>query len=271
MKLSLLELFGVGGGVPGLRPEGPSGANMHQFPHHGLYSKTGGGKPKASNKAPYNDKDSDLAVGDAAAEEEPDLQELPEMKLDEFFKFTKSANDNTSFHRPPTYGSGAPRAYGKSSKEYGAYDPSSDDGEDSTEDRKRKEETMAGRAHQKVGIYENPQMRSREPRDENDYSTKQPFSSGMPGWDKKDIVNGDAKIDELMKDIENDNGDTKIYKESHRGMGWSDTAYSRLNHSKKSRTPESDLRFWDIVSKDNMYLMTDPEEQVDNDKETEEE
>ena len=199
----------MGGGVPGLRPEGPSGANIHKFPHHGLYSTTGGGKPKASNKAPYNDKDSDLSVGDMAAEEEPEVEELPEMNLGEFFKFTTSASDNTSFHRPPTYGSGAPRAYGKSSKEYGAYDPSADD-EDSEEENKRRQETMAGRAHQKVGIYENPQMRSREPRDDQDYVTKQPFSSGMPGWDKKDIVNGDAKIDELMKELEDD-GSGKIY------------------------------------------------------------
>ncbi len=294
--MALLEFGGHGQMyTPGLRPEGPSGKNQHLFPHHGLYGKYGGGKPKAPNTSPYPDKDSDLKTGDIAAEMKPDVEELP---LEEFFKFTKSANDNTSYYRPPTYGGGAPAAYGKSSKEFGSYDPTTDeksDDEDLTiygEDPKaeEKKQSIKGRSSSKVGVFEEveadlqeygAQARYRHPRADSDYSTKQPWASGIPGYDKKDIINGDAKIDELTTDLEREeenDGKSSIeemlIREFTRGApgqhakrGWADSSWSNMNYPKTSKTPVSDLRFWEILSRDNIYMMTGLDEFEDEQKE----
>ena len=255
MKLKLenvlLEL--VGG--PGLRPQGPSTANMHLYPHHGLYSKTGGGKPKASNKAPYSDKDGDLKMGDLVADETPEEEEeLPES----IFKFTKSANDNTSFHRPPTYGAGAMGAYGKSSKEIDSYDPSDEDNEE-------KQKTLDGRAHQKVGIFEYRGSRESHPRDEIDYSTKQGWSNGLPGRDKKDIEHGEQKIDELMRDEYEDHDVDKIYSKLVE-EAYADSSFNKVNMQKTAKSPKADLSFWNIIDRESIYLLTDPDKKDKNEK-----
>lgn len=245
MKLSLkkiLKEFGHSMPVsPGLRPTGPSGKNQHQFPHHGMYGKYGGYKPKTGDKGPYLDKDIDLVMGDEAAEMAEES-----LSLESFFKFTKSANDNTSAYRPPTYGRGAMAAYGKSSKEYGSYDPTVD--EDNPREKKRRE-TVDGRAHQKVDVFEfaGPGLRDRHGRDENDYITQQPFASGLPGYDKKDITNGEAKIDELMRELEKE--------ENSVNEGYADSDWSKMHYSKVSQTPVADLNFWDIIKRDNLYNM----------------
>lgn len=292
-KLSLKSLLEFGTSMPvtpGLRPEGPSGKNQHQFPHHGLYSRYGGGKPKTPDTFPYPDSKSDLATGDFSAELSDDTEDLPstedfpdtkDLPLEEFFKFTKSANDNTSFYRPPTYGSGAPKAYGKSATEFGSFDPSVD--EDDPKDAERKE-TIKGRASQKVGVFEaflqeDPGMRERHPRDDNDYSTKQPWANGLPGYDKKDITNGDARIDELMKELEREeeNGGKSSIEEALNELnygapgsvgkrGWATTSDSE-QLPRIARQAKSDMNFWDIIARDNVYMMTGLDEFEDEQKE----
>ena len=88
MKLIDFFLFEAGGGTtPGLRP-GADGGGDHKWPHHGLFGKYGGGKPKAPDTAPYPDPDSDLMAGDMAAMEEPIEPDLPEsMSLEELFRY----------------------------------------------------------------------------------------------------------------------------------------------------------------------------------------
>jgi hypothetical protein len=130
--------------APG-RPEAPGPDNIHHFPHHGLYGRTGGLKPKTDKFGPYGDPSADIRAGEDAAEEAPDSEEeLPE-SIEEFFKFTQSANDNTSFLRPPHQGSGFPAAYGKPLNSFGDYDPASN-----KKINKKREETISGRASQKV-------------------------------------------------------------------------------------------------------------------------
>ena len=138
--------------------------------------------------------------------------------------------------------------------------------------------------------------RERHPRDENDYITKQPWASGMPGSDRKDVVNGDAKIEDLMDELERDEQQGGRSEIEHGGSGklggpdvsLSEYSYgapgsvakhggigrSGTNHSQRlpriSRQPKSDVGFWDIIARDNVYMMTGLDEFEDGQDEQDE-
>ena len=53
---------------------------------------------------------------------------------------------------------------------------------------------------------------------------------------------------------------------SHAKRGWADSSWSNMNYPKTSKTPVSDLRFWDVLDRDNVYMMTGLDEFEDEQK-----
>lgn len=215
-KKAKKELKEFGG--QSFRPELPGPGNAHKFPHHGLFTKTGG-KPFNNPKLQSNNPKGDLEVGDATVEDAEKIEELPESNsLKELFKFSISGKDNTDFQAHTT-GRGFPSAYGRGLTDYQSFDP-----QYKKTKKKERFNTLKGREFQRpkragsiinkltdeeltAGGKEDVSIDSVDEglnyRDAGTgggfRTTKQPYSSGVPGRDKKDIKVGYEKVDELIK------------------------------------------------------------------------
>lgn len=252
MKLNLANLIKEysnwnGPGFPAL----PSPANKHHF-YKQPRSKHTEYIPRSEKQFPYISPDDDIKSGIEAAEEGANSkkEELPEQSLKELFKFTQSANDNTSFLRPPTQGAGAMGAYGKSAENYGTYDVDRDENTDEEENEKKLSiyKDQQDSKLKRIGEASGPGMRSRHT-DVGPMSTKQGWANGIPTEDEKDIISGMAAVDDYLDELE------ECLKEEYQ-----DTAHSRLCMTKIAHGPLADTQFWDNVNKDNGYMMSSVEE-----------
>lgn len=238
MKLSLkkivklLEREGYG------RPEGPSPANRHHYHKHAK-GDYGDFQTWGTKKYPFvGDKDDlESGVDAAGAGENFELEQLPEIRLREFFKFTQSASDNTSFRRPPTMGAGAMGAYGKTNKEMEDFDPSDADNE-------KRFDVFDGRMDTKVkkmNEFAGPGLRQRHSdRGGLNISTKQPWASGLPGHGPKtDDLEGEEEIEDFLDE----------------GSKYADTNYDKMVSSRIARSPHADLDFFDKYEQEHPYLM----------------
>lgn len=227
------------------RPEGPSSANLHHFqkvPRH----KDTEFWPTGGKTFPYPDDKADVRTGDEATEE--DFDDLPEA-LSELFKFTQSPSDNSSAHRPPTYGAGAMGSFGKIDVW--------DTGDSTDEEKLQSYDARRQTKIKKVEGEEDEVQESRVPNqrtrhtDSGMITTKEPWVNGMPQYDKKDIEIGDEVAE---------NPEKNVVKE------YADSDYSRMALSKIQRGPQSDLNFWDFVDSKNNYTMSDPDEEKEKRK-----
>lgn len=264
MKLSLKKILiesGLASYTSLGRPEGPSNKNYHHFHKYPTSSRYGQYNIKGTNKYPYiGDKD-DLENDYIATKEGKNkIKKLPEMKLSEFFKFTQSANDNTSFYRPPTQGAGAMGAYGKSNSAYGTYDPSDDDNKKRMRNYNDREDSKAqpfrdeddDSSVEAIGEVFGPNLRQRHTdRGAINMNTRDPWKSGIPGHGPKQDIEGMKDIEDFLNgDIDFDDdliqlGETR----------WADTAWSIAALKKMTRSPISDLGFWEKVNLRNNYQM----------------
>lgn len=283
-----------GGGS--FRPELPGPENLHKFPFHGLFTKMGG-KPVNTPMEQKQDPKGDIAIGEKAAEDAKEIEELPEtLSLSELFKFTVSGRDNTS-QGVHTMGGGFP-AYGKGLDDFSSLDPDSKhvktkkrfqtlDGRNSQRvkpvARKIKQLSMDELTHDGTGVDTNDELE--EALFEMNYrdsgqaggtkTTKQPYASGIPGRDKKDIVGGYEKIDELVKlnkKEEQKAEDEKQEKKEDRrkelelSEGGALSSFNKLHGQKIAHSAKSDLNFWEICDHENVYIMGKQPERVKNGK-----
>lgn len=226
-------------------PEGPGPENKHKSAHQGLFSRFGGYKPFNVDKEEGLE-DEDIDNGDAAID-----------AIEELFKFTKSATDNTSFARPSTQGAGPPSAYGKDMDSFGNFDPTLED----EKTNKKRKKSFAGRKRVSVTALsgkdndasveptlEAGSARSKIPRDGEDYTTKNGYSNGLATDDQLEI----DEFDELLKKVQE----------------YATDDFSRGSQGNIAR-PHDDLNFLDILKRRNNYLISDVEVE-DETKEEEE-
>lgn len=235
---------------PGL-PELPSPQNKHKFYKQPRHPQTEF-PIKGEKNWPYITPDLDIESGIEAASlgEKEEKEELPEQSLKELFKFTQSANDNTSFLRPSTTGAGAMGAYGKSAENYGTYDTVINEPTDDQENDERLSnfQDQQDAKLKKIGEATGPGMRQRHT-DQGEMCTKQGWANGIPKSDQKDIISGTAAIDDYLDDLEESLNEE-----------WQDSAHSKLCMSKIVHGPLADTQFWDNVKQDNKYMMSTVEE-----------
>ncbi len=272
-------------GGQSFRPELPGPENIHKFPFHGQFTRQGG-KPVNTPMEQKQDPKSDIEIGELAADEaDKEIQKLPEeLSLSELFKFTVSGLDNTS-QGVHTMGGGFP-AKGKGLTDFQSFDP-----DYKTSKNKKRFQTLKGRAAQRpktvprlgktLPVDELVQAGKADVNDDIDESlnemnyrdaglpggiktTKQPFASGIPGYDKKDIARGYEKVDELVKINKKEEERLKELEEEKLKEASASSSYNRLQGQKIMHSPKSDLNFWEIINHENVYIMG--KEQVNNEK-----
>lgn len=269
-------------------PDHVGPGNIHKFPFHGKFTQMGG-KPVNTPNEKEQDPKGDIAAALVSIEDANDeIEGLPEtLSLVEFFKFSQSGLDNTSLKGPS-------RGAGSTMPSKGLHDFSSTDPSLNTTKNKKRFQTLRGRDHQRpkpvekmvkklslaqlinggIGVDIDDELE--EHLQEMNYrnaglpgdnkTTKQPYSQGVPGRDKKDIAYGYEKIDELTELNRKEEERKQLLKkqeEEELSEARATSSFNRLMGQKTMHQPKSDLDFWEISNKDNVYITT---KQVDSEK-----